>query len=495
MHSANEVPQYGKMNKSMDRYKTSPSSSLRPYMSVEGRQLSGSELRFVETGYWLSLYVSFLCPSLTKKDDKWRDAFRQVVKTTPILQTVIVGEAPEAIFAAVDQHKWPNIEIHHVESDDDEYKGAMATARTLIQEEKNYFRTRGPEATSNIPVRVHAVLGPARVAVGVAAPHCFMDGVAISTVFLKTVLYVRFPKILWTLLDRLSDTEVPTFYEMILKKDIGILDQFSSDGSAGDGRDDLHAMTDSRPGLDPSNFRFETYDMASPQAIDMLNGFVGDIGAFSAVQIKKCTSALRKQGVTLTPAFAALSVNTLAIILEKRNLNAHEKPLVSFVGSDGRRRGKWGDQRDKKVRLPVVADYAYSYETQIPMKQALRGGISVVARTIKDNMNALDSDLKTRAQNMTKLGYNSSGMLLGVSSFIAPSFAMRTFKDKQLDGRIDFGAMPRIWFYVFTANKVKTKIKVDIMLPIRGLTEAEVKNAIKKAVSDSPLQMLFENAI
>jgi hypothetical protein len=480
-----------------------PPTTLRHHMTVEGRPLCPRDLEFLHRPFSLSGYYSFVCPELTRKmhtmntDDiakDWKAAFHQMVKMTPILQCQIVGEGPSAVFAKLPEDEWPTIQVHYINNNNvyyDDYdpkNGVEATAKALGQMDQELIGKGGPEAVRAIALRAHVVLGQHRIALQLAAPHCYMDGYGMHAVGIKIAAYCRLSKKAWPDFDLLSSHEVPSYFEMLLKKDIAVLPH----------TEDIYAMNKSRPGLDPNNFSFVHYDKTALGAEKLLNGYQGSLTSFRSSRIEACRAELRKRGgVSVSTAFGGLVLKIMAIILQRHNVNQENKPLIIRIPASGRAYGKWPNDDDTKMQLllPVVADYVYSYEMQVDFREALEGSINHLARLLKASMRKAESSLESRVRNISKLGsINTSRMALGVTSIPSPVPEIRErmgFHDEHHTGAQGFGSEPRVWIYVVTLNKDVTTIDVDIKLPIQGLTEAEVKSSIKNAASGSSLEMLF----
>jgi hypothetical protein len=436
---------------------------------IEGRKLSPGEMSYLESGFSLKSIFMFDNRTLTTNGSKWKAAFMHVVQTTPMLQAQVIGEGKQSMFSRLDQEKWPVLSVHHVEGDD----RVHPSASQLNQDALEAFAAGGERLVRTAPARIHVVLGTTRVALAITTPHFFMDGIGMGAIMVMTAVYARLPKCLWFLIDRITPKRrgVPTLYDMVMKKDVGILDDFDIKGHYNAYRD-------------PNTFGM---------AWKPLHGFQGKIADVPVSHIKDCRAKLREAKLSVTSAFAALSIKTLAAILDHHKMNPESKPLLSTVPVDGRSLGKWGDtKRDKNKVLPVIASYAFPCYTQIKMEDALESSLEDVAYIIKKQLHRLKSDVNFRALSILPCEVDNTMVIapvVGVSSGVIPSIL--GFRNVELDSAIDFGPVPHVWFYVMTLNKVATNIIVDVNLPIEGLGEVEIKSAISKAVKGSPLEILF----
>jgi len=83
----------------------------------------------------------------------------------------------------------------------------------------------------------------------------------------------------------------------------------------------------------------------------------------------------------------------------------------------------------------------------------------------------------------------------GVSSILAPNITGAfLFRNMSIESTIDFGPVPRVWFYVLTAEG-ETCLKTDIALPLPKLTEEELRREMSLIVKDSPLKALFSGVL
>lgn len=208
-----------------------------------------------------------------------------------------------------------------------------------------------------------------------------------------------------------------------------------------------------------------------------------------------CRQELRKAGVSLTSLFSALSIKTLSLLLQDADRNPEAKPMTGSVGVDLRGLGTWGNFRDRRKLLPVVANYAIGCEFQVPFEEACGGDLITIAFRMKEKLSLLKKNVAFRAEELTRPKKNiECGYYCGVSSVMVPSVAVRKvtgFNDVHIDVSIDFGPTPRVWFYVVTVNKLTTSIAVDLHLPMEGLTKERAMDAVVRAARGSPLERLF----
>lgn len=233
--------------------------------SVEGRALSNQDRFYLDSGYALKAIFSFSNPSTTQLDEnKFEIAFRQVVRETPILQTRIVKDDSGKLFFSkvLNEEEWPRLQVHRADTDDDEEeKGVMAIARACVRKDLAFF-AHNPDSVRNIAIRMYAILGKRRVAYAAAVPHSYVDGIGLAVVTAMLATYVKLPRFVWWIVDRMIPQEVPNMLEMGLKKDLSIAERCL-------GESDLLPTP-----LEPDCFKFFDYDMATEGAAQKLHGML-----------------------------------------------------------------------------------------------------------------------------------------------------------------------------------------------------------------------------
>ena len=135
-------------------------------------------------------------------------AFSRAVRVSPLLQTRVDGMGDGAVFRACSREGWPKLTVApHIEADD---AAAVEAARALMKGEVDAITSGGHEG-QRTSVRAHVVRGPTSIVLALVAPHHFVDGIATASLTAKFVLYATAPRLLWPLLDLLSDARQPTF--------------------------------------------------------------------------------------------------------------------------------------------------------------------------------------------------------------------------------------------------------------------------------------------
>lgn len=449
------------------------------FTQADGRPLSRADSWYFDNCFF-PLAISFAVPSRPFGDDqKLRDSFYHCIKTSPILQTMVTGEGPTAVFRQLpSEADWPALKIFPADDDDGmAYKKIVSVLRDTVA----LIVATGTEAHRQ-SVRMFAVRGKNSLAVALICPHHFLDGMGIGILIAKFFLYARLPRWLWPTLDRrmLKDSSVPTFLEMTLKDQYHQLKEV--DGTLS-------------PMMDPNNFRFADYDFTESK----LRGFeYGEIATVRSPRtMQKCRSNLRKAGVSISTAFGGLAVKTLALLIKHAELpeDTANQPLLPSIAIDARGLGKWGDSRDSKLRVPVVGNYAYGHFVQVPQETARNNSVEHLATILKKGLDRHRTDVDFRLHAIANIGVRNlatSDMFCGVSSMVIPPVSRLAGipLPTRLDTKIDFGPVPRVWFYIVTIGS-HTSICADIQLPIATLTPELVRQTILSAARGSALEPLL----
>lgn len=462
-------------------------------MSIEGRLLDDQDEIYFQTAYTIKVIISVELPFVLTMGygDKLVNSFRRVVKTSPILQTHVVPCEPHAHkFSLLKPEEWPRLHVYHLHSLSkeailDEKREVMTTAQTLGDEDLRHYRDN-KDAAMTQSCRVHVVLGKKRIALSIVAPHHFCDGAALGTILVKLICYSFAPRPLWPILDRFSPKKVPTFREMTLQSDpIWSPSQHSKVGN-----ENILTPESSR------YFQFKGYNMKEKGASKFLQGFNGDLGVVPASVMDTVRTNLRKENMSISTAFGALAIKVLAILLLKYapELNAESLPLLLTIGVDGRQMQKKKRFGKVQCRFPVIANYAFDCFCLVPYLESISSSLGNIAAYAKDTVKKLRSDPAFRAQTISQKPLNDT-YDCGVSSVVVSDALLCSsvagVKGVMIDSAVEFGTMPRVWFYVVSVQRVNTTVSADIKLPINGLNKSRVAEALLIASKGSPLEPLF----
>jgi hypothetical protein len=469
----------------MKRYKEWTNITI----DIEGRELSVMDLHYLNNRVVVSGVMHFDCPPLVAQSlEKLQAAAHQVRTVTPMLQARVVERrnpdgTTKLVYSTIKtKDKYSGVATVYKTDLSDEQ--TVKAAWDFVEKECSYFKT-DPDAIRNKSIIGHIVVGQNRAAFAFISPHHFFDAVSVGSVSIMFFMYARLPRFLWLAVDLLSRREVPTMKQMIMKKDIYKI------------KDTAYKPNPSSSRYDPQNFSFSNYDMMAPDALSILRGGEYDIAAVSPEHINKCRNLLREAGISMSTAFAALSIKTLAMILENHERNPDSKPLLAASPVDGRNLGKWGDKRDRAIHLPIVGNFVFGISTQVPYEEALRGSIAAISKRIKTDIHRLQTDIAYRAEEMSAVGVPQCGIMCGTSSILVPQVvfgALTGIQNLRIDGSIDFGPFPHCWIYIVTVGKLVSEITADIKLPIPGLDEKEVLDAVFRAAAGSPLEVIFSKS-
>lgn len=455
---------------------------VRKFMDVEGRPLFGLEKNFFEEDvYSLDCIVHGLDVKAFKDDEKVRRAFRRVVKTSPILQSTVVGDTAEAY--KFSKHKkeedWPVIRIRDV-STDDQISNYATEARDI---EMQYICRGGEEDARRSSARIWVIRGSNKASVCLVCPHHFADATGLSVILTKLYLYCRAPKILWALFDRLSHDEVPTFNEMVLKQDLPRLQ-----GA------DLERLRAEGPWRRPSLFTFQDYDISQPDALSKMSTLNEQLKPVPAAAMKRCRTQLRKQGLTITTYFQALAIKIMALIVDASNMNPENRDYIGTLPVDCRKLGKWGlGRRDRSGTFSVVGNYSALLYTTVPAETALSSSLEDIAKIFRKDCEGIRNDIDARIRFLaTNLGLELA-YGIGVSSVIVPFQGLGFPSSGRIESLISFGPLPHVWFYLVTCGST-TRITVDIALPTaEKLDSHKLQQFIKSASKGSVLEPILNS--
>lgn len=402
-------------------------------------------------------------------------AWKQTVAKTPLMRMKVDGDGDNAVHVPItDEDFWPKIDFEKVDTDElvvVESHKKLDKAVTLILLDATKQR---------LPGFVAYVAGPARGAFVFVNPHHFIDGVGYGSLATKLMLYCKTPRALWSPLDMLSSDDVPSFRAMALKEHVCMEDPPIEPLSAR---------------IDPSNFSFQTYNPFAPLPDQpCLSGFEGDFPRIESKRMTQVRGALHAQGASISTAFTALAVKTLAMLIRDHYDILPEGKLVTVLPCDARR--AFHVQKYTQLKLPVVANYAFVVHNQFDISQTYQADLSSLMSTIKQRLTEVTHDPSLLRKEI--LGQYCTAPLpiyVGVSSILMESKidSLLGLNNVNLHSRIVYGPIPRVWFYVLTSCG-QTTIGADIMLPIPGLTAEKVQETIIAASHNTCLEDLFQSS-
>lgn len=426
---------------------------------VNNREASKLEVNFIENGRTLGGSIEYKIKQFSVNRRRIQNAFFKMIKSSPILQTRVIKDADGQYTykATVDSKHWPTIEFL---PDSETNKDARKLALEYQQKMESQYKA-SIELRKSVPCRAACCYGESLVFIVLVSPHHFLDGVAFgSAVALKLMAYVRVPRGLWPFLDRLfTDREVPTYEEMYLKSDFRqSLDQ--TDGSLLS-----HLLT-------TDLFKFNARvacDISSRHTIGMhvKNRVMNDF-----------RKALRDANTTVSCAFCALSIKLMFLLVDTSGAS-----IVALIPGDARKVGRWGDKRRDNRKIPIVGNFPFAHYILSDPGTGKASDIPTLSRLCRRQVQKANSDAEYRTHLIQHGNKTERDYFCGISSVRLPSEAFRLgIAPTSFNVFIDFGEMPRVWFYVITIGP-STRIAVDFNLP--GLGTADLKGAIKTILQES----------
>jgi hypothetical protein len=397
------------------------------YTQADGRKLSSQDHYFFDNCFApLNTILSMSSRGLPKNDAKIQAAFRQVVATSPLLQTVV--DETNNTYRKVHKARWPTLLVAPKVDRD---ANLMAQARLYLNQEVQKMSDGGQEAQRKSIYAMVLMRSPTRLAFLCVTPHHFVDGTGLGV---KLCQYARTPRVFWPALNRLSTEHVPTFYEMGLKKDFGKLDGLLEQANA----------TESAK-QDPRNFHFPDHGASAPVPSPPTCTLETTLASVRGDTLRLCCKRLKnvQEGkLSLTSAFGALSIKTLANLLVQSGAydGSSSAPLLGTVGVDARFLGSWGDARDSLRRFPVVGNYAFSGTCQVPMNEAVAMSVEELGQRVKQTFSRLRTDVEYRVLSMKASAAGmlpTSGMFVGCSSVVLPwgASAVTGIRNVEIDAR------------------------------------------------------------
>lgn len=454
---------------------------LQGFTKVENRTLSHMDIEYFDNCFApLNCAVVFES-NFFGNDKKLRQAFVRAVETSPILCTVVEGEGKEARFVPITSpDDWPVLTIEHLS--DESQKDILTQARAVMTHQIELLQKGGKDEHRK-SVRFSILKSGKKIAFVMITPHHFLDGVGIATFLAKFIMLSVLPKMLWQIIiKRKFPKELPPFLEMPFKKDYPAV------------KDHLVPNTEMKP---PYNHFFPNHDFADPESPSRLKGINGMLTSSSKQVVKEVRTALRKEGISISVAFSALAVKLLAVILKNHDANPENKQVTSSTGTDIRQFSEWGDERDRKKaqQLPVEGNFTCKQNYSFEFEEILNLSLLEIAHEIKKDLSRLYTDTEYRMDRVLNQWNEPVMAYAGVSSVLAPNITGEfLLRNMTIESTIDFGPVPRVWFYVLTADG-GTCLKTDIALPLPGLTEAELRREISLIVKDSPLKAFFSGVL
>jgi hypothetical protein len=455
---------------------------LQGFTQVNSRRLSHMDIEYFDNTFApLNCAVVFES-NFFGNNKKLHHAFVRAIETSPILCTVVEGEGREARFAPITSPEdWPVLTIEHLS--DDAQDDVLARAQTVMNHQIEFLQ-KGGKNEHRKSVRFTILKSGKKIAFVMITPHHFLDGVGIATFLAKFIMLSIFPKILWPIIIQKKCPKVlPSFMEMPFKKDYPAV------------QDLLIPNTEMRT---PYNHFFPNHDFADPESPSKLKGINTMLTSSSKQVVKKVRAALREEGTSISIAFSALAVKLLAVILKNHNANPENKQVTSSTGTDMRQFSQWGDERDRKQKqqLPVEGNFTCKQNYSFEFEEILKLSLVEIAHEIKKDLDRLHTDIEYRMDRVLNQWNEPVMAYPGVSSVLAPNIPGGEFllRNISIESTIDFGPVPRVWFYVLTSDG-RTSLKADIALPLPELTEGELRREMSHMVKDSPLKALFSGVL
>ena len=425
-----------------------------------------------------------------RKDEKIQKAFRRAIEKTPLLQTKIVGqeqenEPPFFFRQIVTPEEWPSIKITSLavapsnSKSQDEQSALLNEARFIMVNDVDRFN-QSIENRRKAPCFT-MVRGRFYLAFSIAVPHAFADAAGGFGFFKKFLFYAALPRPLWkATVDRWSnDMSVPTFEEMVLKNRYHLWREDED-------RIDLAKCER----YDPANFSFPSYKESHLGGLDFER--VGQIDNAKQV-LKPIRLKLRQSGSTLTHAFSAVAMKLLAYLI--KDSFESPGPLCFTTSVNPRSLGAWGDERDnhKCLHFPVMANLTFMTFTQIPLDDLQSDTLEQIAARIKRSAGRIfckDANFLMQEMKATSTPANHN-YYCGCSSVVVSSTGSRLgLAPAHFESGIRFGRFSRCWITAITFGD-RMQVTADVMLPIPGLTDKMVREAIATVIKGSAIEPLF----
>ena len=479
----------------------------------QSKKLSGRERWFFDNRKALSGIIVFPAEGMLgvkASDATLKAAFNLVVKNVPILQTEVAGDEDNAIFQKIsDEDIDEKVYCLEIETQIEQNETfMMERARSIMSEILTTLREGGQDSY-RLSIRVHAVRCPHAIAFTFVVPQQFSDGTGVASIFAQLYATQLLPSFAWPLMyTRPSSTKgmklPPSFYETAFKtedafeicKNLLNINQLEENPK----------KTEEKQLL-----RFIEYDFSSPDAISKLRGMEETLAVASSKSLEKTLSELRKDGISLTSAFDALTTKVVSRLIAEdsysdstssdASLRATSKlgdlTVLSLI--DARQFGNIS--KDSKIEMPLskafaeVGNYIFTHNTQISFKDALAQPLQAIAKRIKEGFTRLQTDETYRACHVAASMSTTKGAKLslycGTSSLlVSPRFLQRMGVNITSEIKHDFGAMPRCWFYAISHGS-KTVIAADIFLPLPNLTAEMTRRVVLEECKGTPLEYLF----
>jgi len=446
---------------------------------------------------------------VTSSDSKLKAAFQGVVKRIPILQTVVVGEGDDTVFQNIyhgndddhgspdgrqnDTSALPSLIVDPIITPTE--SAMMERARSILSDQKLDLAAGGQDAYRR-SIRIHAVRSSHSVAFSFIVPHHFSDGAGLVSIFTQLYVLQLLPSFMWRLImhPRPGSKRMelpPSFDEMVMKRNVPT--SYIEDV-------DIYADDSLCPKFAKENFCFENYDTSSPSAISELRGMSANLAFASAKSMAKTLKKLRKEGLSLTSAFDALAVKVLGRLIADYSADSTGKShdssfLLGTTPIDGRNMRKVSKGKQEKhssKMFPVVGNYAFCHYTQISMEDALKRPLEKIAKIMKKRYQRLQTDETYRLHHIAASIYSPifRGPFCGTSSVLSSDIIKKLGVDISSEIRIDFGPIPRCWFYVISHGS-QTNIAVDVHVPLPNLTRDATRNTILNVSKGTTLEHLF----
>mmetsp|Transcript_1339 Transcript_1339/g.2025 ORF Transcript_1339/g.2025 Transcript_1339/m.2025 type:complete len:457 (+) Transcript_1339:97-1467(+) len=447
------------------------SASRRNENPADGRPLLGDDLTYFRGGlYFIGGIGAF---SIKASEKKLHRAFRQMLVTVPLLRTRVVGD-PEGspVFQAIeDPDEWPKLQILQpggTTSTTWTDEEALACVRDFKNATEAMFLQ--DKETQRTSLRFAICRGKSKLYTVIVVPHLFLDGTGVGIAALKTIVYAKLPHCVWPLLNFMwTDRSVPIFMEMALKNDYHLYREV--DGS-------LVKHID-----DPNGLSFGEVDPSTLGGFDRT--VVGQHKKKNAIsQFKK---AMKAQNLTISIAFMGLAIKVIGALTKDRSFES----VQSCLGCDARYLGKWGDGRDRQA---IGGNYAYPFKSVISAELVREGSWQEIALQVQNHLKRIRDDIEYRLHYMQYCLLDPSkfcGYFVGVSSVMIPNSLVRYGLGlSELDVFINFGPIPRCWFYLITIGS-NTQVAMDIMLP--GVKKEEVRLVLQDTLKNSDFEPLFND--
>ena len=200
--------------------------------------------------------------------------------------------------------------------------------------------------------------------------------------------------------------------------------------------------------------------------------------------IDKVRKDLRREGLTISTACAALAIKIAAALIDFGGFSPRGN-ILAGTPINTATIGKWGNKLDKQKRLRPLGDYVIVLFTPFALQEIPQQSLQEIAKTIKDDIARIRNDPEY-CRNWLMMSEVPVCFECGCSSFQL----RRHYRMPLVFERGTYVDHARVKLYVGTMG-TSTEVQASIGLPIVGLTEEVVREIIRQQAKKTVLWPLF----